>query len=148
MLADKILHHKRKKAFKLSSTCSQCRRAQLSSKAVQRPALPLQGVHHVHGSHSLSLGMLGVGHGITDDILQENLENTPGLLVDETTDPFDATPSCKSADCRLGDALNVVPQHLAVSLGSTLAQTLASFASSSHGECALLAAVITQVDPM
>ena len=42
--------------------------------------------------------------------------------------------------------LNVVPQHLAMSLGSTLAQTLASFASSSHGECALLAAVITQVD--
>merc|ERR1719474_940801 len=77
--------------------------------------------------------MFGVGHSVTDDILQENIENTPGLLIDKTTDPLDATPSCKSPDCRLGNALDVVPQHLAMSLGSTLAQTLASFASSSHG---------------
>ena len=33
------------------------------------------------------------------------LENTPGLLVDEATDPFDATPPCKAPDSRLGDAL-------------------------------------------
>ena len=108
--------------------------------------------------------MLGVGDSIADDILQEDLkkryskhnpsahnylENTPGLLVDETTDPFDATPPCKSPDCRLGDALlisnqqrhsksrmlylDVVPQHLAMSLGTSLAQAFASFASSSHG---------------
>ena len=44
-----------------------------SSKAVESPALPLEGVHHVHGSHGLPLGVLGVGHGVTDDILQENL---------------------------------------------------------------------------
>ena len=64
--------------------------------------------------------MLGVGDSIADDILQEDLkkrygkhnpslhkylENTPGLLVDEPTDPFDATPPCKSTDSRLGDAL-------------------------------------------
>ena len=30
--------------------------------------------------------------------------------------------------------LDVIPQHLAVSLGSTLAQAFASFASSSHDE--------------
>merc|ERR1719228_3021172 len=78
--------------------------------------------------------MFSVGHSVTDDILQENLENTPSLLIDKTTDTLDATPSCESPDCGLGDSLDVVPQHLAMSLGSTLAQTLASFASSSHGE--------------
>merc|ERR1712203_164869 len=92
--------------------------AELSSKAIKGSALPLQGIHHIHGSHSLPLGMLSVGHGITDDILQENLENTPGFLIDETTDPFDTTPSCKSPDCRLGDALDVVPQNFAMPLGS------------------------------
>merc|ERR1719249_333179 len=92
------------------------RQVKLSSKAIEGPALPLQCVYHVHGGHSLPLGMLCVGHSISDDILQENLENTPGLLIDETT-----------------DALDVVPQHLAMSLGSTLAQALATFASSSHG---------------
>merc|ERR1719230_1800766 len=127
------LDHEREKAS-LRLPNHNCRCAQLSSKAVQGPALPLQGVHHVHGSHSLPLGMLSVGDSITDDILQENLQNTSGLLVDETTDTFDATPSGKSPDCRLGDALDVIPQHLAMSLGSTLAQALASFASSSHGK--------------
>merc|ERR1719239_1579737 len=112
---------------------------QLSSEAVEGPSLPLQGVHHIHGSHSLPFGVFGVGDGVTDDILQEDLENTPGLLVDESTDPFDATPPCKSTDGRLGDALDVVTQHLAMSLGTSLAQSLASFASSSHSEVELVA---------
>ena len=136
----------------------------LSSKAVQGASLSLQGVHHIHGSDSLPLSMLGVGDSITDDILQEDLntkmvktlptthnylQNTPGLLVDEPTDPFDTTPPCKSPDRRLGDTLpisnqqrysktrilylDVVPQHLAMSLGTSLAQAFPSFASSSHG---------------
>ena len=35
--------------------------------------------------------------------------------------------------------LDVVTQHLAMSLGTSLAQTFASFASSSHGEVQLVA---------
>ena len=42
--------------------------------------------------------------------------------------------------------LDVIPQHLAMSLGSTLAQTLASFASSSHSGCTWLAAANEVVD--
>ena len=38
-------------------------------------------------------------------VLHNYLENTPGLLVDEATDPLDTTPPCKSPDSRLGDAL-------------------------------------------
>merc|ERR550519_546304 len=110
----------------------------LSSKAVQGPSLPFQSVHHIHGGHSLPFGVLRVGDGIADDVLQEDLENTPGLLVDETADPLDAPPPCKSPNRRLGDPLDVVPQHLAMSLGTSLAQSFSSFASSSHGEVGLL----------
>ena len=46
----------------------------LASKPVECAALPLEGVHHVHGSDSLPLGVLGVGHGVTDDVLQEYLQ--------------------------------------------------------------------------
>ncbi|CAH3115836.1 unnamed protein product [Pocillopora meandrina] len=39
-------------------------------------------VHHIHGCHSLSLGVLRVCHSITDHVLEKNFENTTGLLVD------------------------------------------------------------------
>ena len=45
----------------------------LTAKAVQGASLPLQGIDDVHGSDSLPLGMLSVGDGVTDDILQEHL---------------------------------------------------------------------------
>ena len=51
-----------------------------AAKAVQGPALPLQGIHHVKGGDSLAPGMLGVGDCIPDDILQEHLhERLPGV---------------------------------------------------------------------
>merc|ERR1719249_616661 len=127
-----ITHQEREVIFHLLLD-HMCRQVKLSSKAIEGPTLPLQCVYHVHGSHSLPLGMLCVGHSISDDILQENLENTPGLLVDETTDALDTPPSCEAPDCRLCNALDVVPQHLAMSLGTTFAQALTTFASSSHG---------------
>ena len=52
---------------------------QLSTKAIQSPALPLQCINHIHGSYSLPLGMLSVGDSITDDIFQENLQYTKAL---------------------------------------------------------------------
>ena len=42
-----------------------------ASKAVESSPLPLESVDDVHGSDSLPLGVLGVGHSVTDDILQE-----------------------------------------------------------------------------
>ena len=73
--------------------------------------MPLEGIDDIHGSDSLPLGMLGVGDRITDDILQEDLEDAPGFLVDESTDPFDTTPPSKSPDSRLGDALHIKDQQ-------------------------------------
>ena len=42
-----------------------------ASEAVESSPLPLESVDDVHGSDSLPLGVLGVGHSVTDDILQE-----------------------------------------------------------------------------
>ncbi|XP_044316743.1 uncharacterized protein LOC123037940 [Drosophila rhopaloa] len=43
-------------------------------------ALPLQGVHDIHGCDSLPLGVFGVGDGITDNVLQEHLQNATCFL--------------------------------------------------------------------
>ena len=45
----------------------------LTTKSVESTALTLQSVDYIHGGYGLSLGVLGVGDGITDDILQEHL---------------------------------------------------------------------------
>ena len=45
-----------------------------ASEAVESSPLPLESVDDVHGSDSLPLGVLGVGHSVTDDVLQEHLQ--------------------------------------------------------------------------
>ena len=77
----------------------------LSSESVQDASLPLEGVHHVHGGDGLPLGVLGVGDGVADHVLEEDLEDAPGLLVDEAGDPLDAAPPGEAPDGGLGDAL-------------------------------------------
>ena len=105
---------------------------QLATKAIQSAALPLESVDHVHGGDGLPLGVFGVGDGIPDDVLEENLENSTGLLVDESGDTLDSTTTRQPSDGGLGDALDVVPQHLAMTLGSSLPESLSSFATSTH----------------
>ena len=104
----------------------------LTSESVQGASLPLEGIDHIHGGDGLPLGVLGVGDGIPDHVLEEHLEDTTGLLVDEAGDPLDSSPPRQTADGGLGDALDVVPQHLAVTLGASLSQSLASLATSGH----------------
>ena len=102
----------------------------LAAEAVEGLALPLEGIDNIHGSDGLPAGVLGVGDRVTDDILEEHLEDTTGLLVDEARDALDATPACKAPDGGLGDALDVVPKDLAVPLGSALSESLSSFSAS------------------
>ena len=97
--------------------------------------------------------MLGVCDGVADHVLKEDLENAPGFLVDEAGDALDAAAAGQTADGGLGDALknkdrketvsglilhgpylDVVAEHLAVALGSSLSQSLASFAAAGHDE--------------
>ena len=93
------------------------RSVRLTAKAVQSATLSLQSVHHIHGCHSLSLGVLGVCHSITDHILEENFEYTASLFVDQTRDTLDTATTSKSTDGWLGDTLDVIPKDLSVTLG-------------------------------
>ena len=93
----------------------------LTTEAVQRAALALEGVHDVEGRDRLAAGVLGVGDGVTDDVLKEDLEHTAGLLVDEAGDALHTTTAREAADSGLGDALDVVTEDLAVALGAALA---------------------------
>ena len=96
----------------------------LAAEAVQGAALALERVDDIHGGDGLPACVLGVGDGIADDSLKEDLEDATGLLVDEARDALDATTASQAADRRLGDALDVVAQHLAVALRATLAEAL------------------------
>ncbi|GER57252.1 p-hydroxybenzoic acid efflux pump subunit aaeB [Striga asiatica] len=103
-----------------------------ATETIESTALPLKGVHNIHGRHGLPAGMLSVGDGIADDILQKDLQDTASLLVDEAADALDTAPPGQTADRRLRDALDVVPEHLTVALGSALAEALAALATSRH----------------
>ena len=86
----------------------------LSAEAVEGLALALEGVDHVHGGDGLAASVLGVGDRITDDVLEEDLEDTAGLLVDEARDALHTATASQTADGGLGDALDVVAKDLAV----------------------------------
>lgn len=95
--------------------------------------MPFESVHHVHGGHGLTSRVLGVRNGVPDDDLQKDLEDTTSLLVNQPTNTLHATSPSQATDCGLGDALDVVAQHLPVTLGAALSQALPSFAASRHG---------------
>ena len=78
--------------------------------------------------------MFGVGDSVPDDVLKEHLQDTPGLLVDEARDTLDTATASQTPDGGLGDALDVIPEHLPVALGASLSESLASLAASSHDE--------------
>ena len=106
------------------------RRADLAAEAVEGAALALEGVDDVHGGDGLPAGVLGVGDGVTDHVLEEHLEDTAGLLVDEARDALDTATASQAADGGLGDALDVVAEHLAVTLGAALSESFTSLSTS------------------
>jgi hypothetical protein len=102
----------------------------LATETVEGTALALEGIDDVHGSDGLTTSVLGVGDGVTDDVLKEDLEDTTGLLVDQTRDTLDTTTTSETTDGGLGDTLNGVTNDLAVALGSTLTESLTSLSTS------------------
>lgn len=54
----------------------------LTTETIKGTALSLQCVNDVKGSDSLALGVLSVCNSITDDTLEESLQNTTGFFVD------------------------------------------------------------------
>jgi len=105
---------------------------QLTSETIEGAALALEGVDDVESSDGLTTSVLGVGDSVTDDVLKEDLEDTTGLLVDETRDTLDTTTTSETANSGLGDALDVVAKDLPVALGSALSESLTTFTASRH----------------
>lgn len=58
------------------------RESSLSTETVQSAALSLESVDDIEGGDSLSLGVLSVGDGVSDDTLKEGLQDTASLLID------------------------------------------------------------------
>ena len=114
----------------------------LASEAVQRAPLSLQGIHHVHGGDGFPLGVLAVGDRIADDVLQEDLEDSASLFVDETGDALHSSAAGQPTDGGLGDALDVVAKDFSVAFGTSLSQPFASFAASSHGGSCYLQSLV------
>ena len=106
----------------------------LAAESVQSTALAFQSIDDIHGGDSLPLGVLGVGDGITDDVLKENLEDTTGLLVNKTRDALHTATTSETTDSGLRDTLDVITKYFPVTLSATLSKALASFATSSHDD--------------
>ena len=104
----------------------------LTSETVQGSALSLQGIDDIHGGDSLPLGMLGVGDGITNNVLKENFQDTTGFFIDETRDTFDTTSASKTTDSRLGDTLDVITKYFTMTLSASFSQTFSSLSTSRH----------------
>ena len=118
----------------------------LSTESVEGSSLSFQGVHNIEGCDSLSLGMLGVCHCITDNIFEENFEDTTGFFVDQAGDTFDTTSAGQSSDCRFCDSLDVITKYFSVTLGASLSQSLASFTTSAHLEIVVVVVAGTRLN--
>jgi len=108
------------------------RERHLTTETVEGTALALESVDNVKGGDGLALGVLSVGDSIANDALEEGLQDTTGLLVYHGRNTLDTTTTRETTDGGLGDTLDVVTQDLAVTLGSALAEALATLSTSSH----------------
>jgi hypothetical protein len=104
----------------------------LTSKTVKGLSLTLESIHNIHGHNSLAASVFCVGDRVTDDILEEYLEDSTSLLVNEARDTLHTTTTSETADSWLGDSLNVIAENLAVTLGSSLSESFTSFSAARH----------------
>ena len=54
----------------------------LSTETVESAALSLESIDDIEGGDGLSLSVLGVGDGVSDDAFEEGLQDSAGFLVD------------------------------------------------------------------
>merc|ERR1712141_338338 len=117
----------------------------LTSESVESTSLSLQSIDDVHGSDGLPLGVFSVSDSITDDIFQEDLEDTSGFFIDQARDTLDSTTTSQSANGGFGDTLDVITQNFAMTFGATLSKSFSSFTTSGHVDCLI---VQIELDPM
>lgn len=104
----------------------------LTSEPVDSLALTLESINDIERGDRLPSCMLRVCDRIPDDILEEHLQDTTRLFVDQAGDTLDTTTTGQTTNSGLSHALDVVSQDLAVTLGAAFAQTFASLTSTRH----------------
>ena len=103
-----------------------------ATEAVQGLSLAFQRVDNVERSDSLAASVFSVCHGIANDILQKDLQNSTRFLVYEAADSLDSSPSGEPADGGLCNAVDIIAQDLAMALGAGLAESFSAFPASTH----------------
>lgn len=113
----------------------------LCSETVEGSALSLESVDDIHGGDGLSLGVLGVGDGVSDDSLEEALQHVSGVVVDLERNSLHTSSSGQSSDGRLGDAFQqrsvglsgvLLVSDLAGTFAETFSDSLSSLSNSGH----------------
>jgi hypothetical protein len=66
--------------------------------------LTLKSIDDIERSHSLSLGVLGIGNSIMDHRLEKGLETASGFLIDQSRNTLDTSSASQSTDGGLGNA--------------------------------------------
>ncbi|KAF1897208.1 hypothetical protein Lal_00034911 [Lupinus albus] len=75
---------------------------------IQCPTLPLESIDDIHRRDGLPSGVLSVSNGVTDDVFQEDLENTTCLFIDKTTNTLNSTSTSQTTNGGLSDTLDVI----------------------------------------
>jgi hypothetical protein len=58
----------------------------LTTETIQSTALAFESIDDIEGGNGLALGVLSVGDSVTNNALEEGLQNTTGLFVDHCND--------------------------------------------------------------
>jgi hypothetical protein len=121
----------------------------LDTETVESAAAALERIDDIEGSDGFPLCMLCIGYRVADHLkinrlgtrmtdrvatytLEEVFQYSTSFLVDETRDTLDTTTTSEAANCRLGDALNVVPQDFTMTLGTSLSETFATLSTAGY----------------
>ena len=92
--------------------------------------MSLESIDDIEGGDGLSLGVLGVADGISDNVLEEASEDNSGLVIDEGADSLHTTSSGESSNGWLGDTEDGVLDGLGgESLGSSLSSDFTELSS-------------------
>lgn len=117
--------------FLLQIFCA-TRSGHLAAESVEGTSLTLEGVDDVHSGYGFPLGVLGVGDGVPDDVLEEYLEDSASFFVNQARYAFDSASPGQTSYGGLRDALDVVAENFTVTLGAPLSQSFSTFAAAGH----------------
>ena len=87
-----------------------------AAKAVQRATLTLQRVHDVHRRDGLATCVFRVRDSITNHVLQEHLEHSARLLVNEVRDALHAATTSETTNRWLRDTLRTAQPRVSTNV--------------------------------